>query len=438
MKIFDGVPVNPATLSPTWQGVLGVAMLLGNSFIEADKIRDQRVAREQAQRQEPTTLSDVMEQSGLKIPYLHDALTKFMGGTDEARAAATLIVNTPDPVKLLRDFARQYAPASAANGPIVTPSPAAAPPRPVPASPPPPANSSKAAAHPSSPRSKPAAFRPEFTREGLEAADRATAAGPRPKPATFRPEFTREGLEAAARGGASTSPTSPPAAARSLLDTLAERLAVLTEQMDAHQRELDTRIRCAEAELAALCEELQDLRVFNDRPVLFVVPTLDEAEAAVASPSAEDGAPLTLDGEGEAAEQAEPAPASEAPTLAETDTAPPEAATAPPEPATAPPEPATDAAPLEEPTAEGEGDATDADDVTPPVEYTAAVAGSPPVPSAPTQADLARAFSMLGKFTDQAVAHYASEAERVRALERKISHMRGLVERSRGSAARRG
>jgi len=73
MKIFDGVTVNPATLSPTWQGVLGVAMLLANSFAEAEKIRDERVAKAQAQapRQEPTTLSDVMEQSGLKLPHLH-------------------------------------------------------------------------------------------------------------------------------------------------------------------------------------------------------------------------------------------------------------------------------------------------------------------------------------------------------------------------------
>jgi hypothetical protein len=49
MKIFDGVTVNPATLSPTWQGVLGVAMLLANSFAEAEKIRDERVAKAQAQ-----------------------------------------------------------------------------------------------------------------------------------------------------------------------------------------------------------------------------------------------------------------------------------------------------------------------------------------------------------------------------------------------------
>jgi hypothetical protein len=411
MKIFDGVPVNPATLSPTWQGVLGVAMLLANSFIEADKIRDQRVAREQAQRQEPTTLSDVMEQSGLKIPHFHDALTAFMGGSEEAKDAATLIVNTPDPVKLLRDFVRMYTPASAANGPIVTPPPAAAPARPMPGSPAP--ASSKNAA--SSPRPKPPAFRSEFTREGLEATERAKTAGPRPKPPAFRPEFTREGLEAAARAAATPAPaTSPSVPARSLLDTLAERLAVLTQQMQAHQQELDTRIRCAEAELAALCEELENLRVSSDRPILFVVPSIDEAEApaVTASPSSDD-APFELDGENDATVQPEaPLAASEGPALNEP----------------APAEPVTTADSDEPVVAEAH-----VNDAAPPVED-----ASPPLPTATSDADLARAFSMLGDFTDQAAAHYASEAERVRALERKISHMRGLVERARGPAVGHG
>ncbi len=415
MKIFDGVPVNPATMSPAWQGVLGVAMLLANSFIEADKIRDQRVAREQGQRQEPTTLSDVMEQSGLKIPHLHDALTAFMGGSEEAKDAATLIVNAPDPVKLLRDFARMYTPGSAANGPIVTPPPAAAPARPMPGSPAPSAASSKDAAP--SARPKRAAFRPEFTHEGLEATERATTAGPRPKPAAFRSEFTREGLEAAARAAA-TSPSAPPASAptRSLVDTLAERLAVLTQQMQAHQQELDTRIRCAEAELAALCEELENLRVSSDRPILFVVPSIDEADTppVAASPSSEDVAPFELDGEvNEATMQPGAAPAAlEGLALTEP----------------APAEPVATADSDEPVAAEAH-----VDDAAPPVED-----ASPPWPSATSDADLARAFSMLGDFTDQAAAHYASEAERVRALERKISHMRGLVERARGPAVGHG
>ncbi len=418
MKIFDGVPVNPATMSPAWQGVLGVAMLLANSFIEADKIRDQRVAREQTQRQEPTTLSDVMEQSGLKIPHLHDALTAFMGGSEEAKDAATLIVNAPDPVKLLRDFAKMYTPGSAANGPIITPPPAAAPARPMPGSPAPSAAASKDAAR--SPRAKPAAFRPEFTREGLEATERT--AEPRPKPAPFRAEFTREGLEAAARAAATSTPATSPSVAPafvptpSLADALADRLAVLTRQMETHQQELDTRIRCAEAELAALCEELENLRVSSDRPILFVVPSIDEADAppVAASPSSEDAAPFALDGEvNEATIQPEAAPAaSEGPAFIEP----------------APAEPVTGADPDEPVAAE-----ILVNDAAPPVED-----ASLPLPSAASDADLARAFRMLGDFTDQATAHYANEAERVRALERKISHMRGLVERARGSAASHG
>ncbi len=444
MKIFDGVPVNPATLSPTWQGVLGVAMLLVNSFVEADKIRDERVAREQAPQQGPTTLSDVMEQSGLKIPHLHDALTTFMGGSEEAKAAATLIVNTPDPVKLLRDFAKQYTPASAANGPIVTPQSAAAAARPMPPSPAPSVAASDAAT--SSPRPKPAAFRPEFTREGCEAAERAKAAQPRPKRATFRPEFTREGLEAAARAAATSSPASCPSApstpapSGSLITALAERLELFSQQMKAHQQELDTRIRCAEAELAALCEELENLRVFNDRPILFVVPSIDEAAPPTDAPSPSEDVVPNSDGENEATEQAQAAPAAPAPKMvAGTDDVSPQPATVAetddvsPQPATVAetddvsPQPAT----VPEPDEAAEAQVNDAAPPDP-------LAGSPPLPSTASEADLAVAFSMLGKFTDQATAHYASEAERVRALERKISHMRGLVERGRGSAASRG
>jgi hypothetical protein len=36
----------------------------------------------------PTTLDQVMQQSGLKIPGLEEALARLMGGGDEARQAA--------------------------------------------------------------------------------------------------------------------------------------------------------------------------------------------------------------------------------------------------------------------------------------------------------------------------------------------------------------
>jgi hypothetical protein len=365
-----------------------------------------------------------MEQSGLKIPHLQDALTAFMGGTDEAKEVAAMIIDLPDPAKLLREFTRQYrrqsTPTTAANGPIVTPPPATAPARPMPASSAPPAAASKGAATPSSPRPKPAAFRPSSPARVSK-----PPRGPRPQTSSEARRVPAGVHPRGARGRGSVPPrprprhpTPRPAPARSLVDALAERLEVLTQQMHAHQRELDTRIRCAEAELAALCEELENLRVSSDRPVLFVVPSIDEEErrrsTAVAAPATTS--PLSVDGAQRGDVQLEGSPAtSEPPILAETDPAAPEPAVA-----------AETAVPM---AAEAEVSDTA---LSPPG------AGSPPLPSAASEADLARAFSMLGKFTDQAAAHYASEAERVRALERKISHLRGVVERGRGSAASRG
>ena len=424
MKIFDGVTVNPATLSPTWQGVLGVAMLLANSFAEAEKIRDERVAKAQAQapRQEPTTLSDVMEQSGLKLPHLHDALTAFMGGTDEAKEAATLIVNTPDPVKLLREFARQY---------TVTPPPAAAPVRPVSAAAAAPTSASNDAATGSSPQPKLAKFRPEFTREAREAAKQA--AGPGPELAKFRPEFTREGREAASRAASVPAPAAPVSApvpagpGPSVADMLEERLAILTRQADAHQADLHSRIRCAEAELAELEAELEDLRVMaHDRPTLFVVSSTDEDPSPTVATPDDDGPAVLAALEDEAVASEDPSPQVDAglaaPAADEADDAPPV------DPNASADEPATPTAPVHT-----QGAADPVVDEAPPA------AGPQPLPPPSSNAEVARAFDVLGKFADQLEARYASDSEQVRSLERKISVMRGRVEQVRGgSAARRG
>lgn len=306
MKIFDGVTVNPNNLSPTLQGLLGVAMMFAGTLVEADKERQRRAA---TMKDQATTLEEVMEQSGLDLPKLEEALVKFMGGTPEAKEAASFIAKSPDPVKLLRQFAQQFTAACPPGGPIVTPPPAAATEAPSAVPPPPVATA----------RPQPAQFRPDFTREGMET---AANAGPRPRPklAQFRPEFTREGMDAtktAAPATAAPEPTmapsfsqAPPTAgtppgsspvaaspvshtpiaspapasvapapassaarAPTLSDTLARRLAVRDRRIEAHQAELVTRVRCVEAELALLREEVQELQRAKDCPVVFLVPS---------------------------------------------------------------------------------------------------------------------------------------------------------------------
>jgi len=116
-----------------------------------------------------------------------------MGDTDEARDAATMIMSTPDPAgelggpflrginlgKLLREFARGSARTSQRTA------------RSSRRRPPP-----DRRRRPQSPSSPPSG---RVHPQGLEAAAKAAASQPRPKPASLRPEFTREGLEAAAR-----------------------------------------------------------------------------------------------------------------------------------------------------------------------------------------------------------------------------------------------
>ena len=59
MKIFDGVELQqtPSSNAPSW---LSVAMLIANSFVEAEKHRQERVAREAGS---PGTLDEVMAQA---------------------------------------------------------------------------------------------------------------------------------------------------------------------------------------------------------------------------------------------------------------------------------------------------------------------------------------------------------------------------------------
>jgi hypothetical protein len=116
--IFDGALLKPV-LSPTMKTALSVISLIANSLVEANKCMKKRLADEAG---EPSTLDEVMKQSGLNIPGLEEALARLMGGGDEARKAAAMVVNTPDPADLLRAFVRTYGVEPApTKPPIVTP-----------------------------------------------------------------------------------------------------------------------------------------------------------------------------------------------------------------------------------------------------------------------------------------------------------------------------
>ena len=260
-------------------------------------------------------------------------------------------------------------------------------------------------------------------------------AGPGPELAKFRPEFTREGREAASRAAgtsvpAPAAPVSAPVPAGpgpSVADMLEERLAILTRQADAHQADLHSRIRCAEAELAELEAELEDLRVMaHDRPTLFVVSSTDEDPSPTVATPDDDGPAIAMLAalEDEAVVSEDPSPQVDAGLAAP---AADEADDAPVDPNASADEPATPTAPVHT-----QGAADPVVDEAPP-------AGPQPLPPPSSNADVARAFDVLGKFADQLEARYASDSEQVRALERKISVMRGRVEQVRGgSAARRG
>ena len=498
MKIFDGVEVNPAKLSPTWQGVIGAAMIFGNVLMEADKIRCEREAKEPADPSAgSTTLADVMEQSGLKIPHLQGALTAFMGGTDEAKEVAAMIIDLPDPAKLLREFTRQYrrqtTPTTAANGPIVTPPPATAAPAAEPAGPTPAtaaassppklatfrheftpeglAAAEAARKTPDGPRPKLATFRPEFTPEGLAAP--TAAAAPRPKLATFRPEFTPEGLAAAgqtAKPAIPSAPTSAPAsgvasqlsepktpadAGRSLADAMVDRLESLARQRAAHEADLDTRMRCAEAELAMLREELLTLRMQGERPILFVVPPPDDVVAPTGaftpeSDEASDAAIPTI-GEIVAVRSEEHPPPDEAtsasvPNAVDVDSPPSVEANK------SAVEVAVVAEASDEPRAYASvGDvaleqarSTDADanadEAVVDVEAVSPGGEQAPLPAPSSDTDLARALALVDKFSEEQQASYARDSERMRSLERMISTLRGQVEgeRSRRSGGGHG
>ena len=306
MTIFDGVDISPTTPS-TLQRMIPFGLLVLRTLYEAGKSRDRRLEA-QAQGRELTSVREMMELAGVKLPDVRAAVAELLGGSAELAQAATLIAENPDLGTLLQKAAGFTAPQPAAAEPIVTPPPTHEP-RPV--APPP-------TSPPSSPPSPPAAtmqppsgglakFRPDFTREGREAARAAATAATstsasNPTLPMSRPDLTREGREAA-RAAASPplqAPTAPASAAStqtsatadvsppraqaeaasnpspptntatdlpppqaptrpSLVAMVERQLAALVHAANASQAQIDERVRRAEAELAEVRAELREL-----------------------------------------------------------------------------------------------------------------------------------------------------------------------------------
>ncbi|MCY0989956.1 hypothetical protein OV203_22645 [Nannocystis sp. ILAH1] len=252
MTTVDNASSKP-TLSPRLQTAVTLLTLAANAYVAADKCRQERLAGETLR---PTTLEDVMAKAGLKIPGLQDALVQLMGGSEEAKKAASLLLNTPELAELVRQLMGQ--PGRDSSSAIVTPPPA---PKPTLASAP-----------------GLAKFRPEFTSGAREA-----ARGPSQTPplAKFRPEFMRGAGEAARSSSPVSSsqsfPRAPVAATQqaqpSLVARVEEQLDALRRRMKAHEAELEIRLNRAEAELAVLQRQIQELRAAYDSAPGDVAPT---------------------------------------------------------------------------------------------------------------------------------------------------------------------
>ncbi|MBZ5709365.1 hypothetical protein [Nannocystis pusilla] len=325
MRIFDGVELKPA-LSPTMQGAISWALLIANTLIEAGKSRDERLASE-AGKTRPTTLDQVMQQSGLRIPGIEEALEQLMGGTEEAKQAAELLVNNPDPAVLLQKFAEHFglkitteAELTSSPAPSTAP-PAVSPTRPPAASTPP---APRMATQPTAPTmtapalTEPPQFRADFTRKASEAAANTTDASAL-RPPQFRADFTREAREAAKATASASPPTSaprspepakatasasPPTSAPrspepavsrpSLIEMVEHQLAALRRRMVAHQAEIDERLARAEFELDALRERLRELLAARRPLPLRAVPpqTMEPVpspvQAAIDAPTVEE------------------------------------------------------------------------------------------------------------------------------------------------------
>lgn len=392
MRIFDGVELKPA-LTPTMQGVISWALLLANTVIEADRNYDERVARETGTGR-PLTLNHVMEQSGLRIPGLAEALEQLMGGTEEAKQAANLLVNNPDPAVLVQKFAEHLGiklvaePAAAAA--TTTP-----PSRPSPTSPP---TAPPAAPHPAAtvaePRAELPAFRADFTREGREAS-KATVL--RATPSAIPPAPTQAAEPASIRS--------------SLVGMIEHQLGALRRRMRAHQAELDVRLGRAEAELAELRRELDALRAAERTRAVAPRPDAPHGSSPTAYavvgdrpavPPAESAAPADAD-TAESAAPADTPVASDRPVV----------------------DAAESAAPVVEPVVVDRPAVVQS-------ERAAELDADLALPAA-SEPEAIHAARLISDFAEEVEDHHQQTVARIVAVEREVSVTRALVERERGA-----
>ncbi len=366
--IFDTHMLRPV-LSPTMKTAVSVLGLIGRSLVEANKCMKERVAAESGQ---PPTLDDVMKQSGLHIPGLEEALAQFMGGGDEAKKAAAMVVNTPDPVTLLNRFAAAFG-VEPATAPIVTPPPASAP-----IVTPPPASAANAA--PPTRAAEPlAGFRTDFTREARDAARAAAPSSEPPGLPLFRQDFTREGREAARAAATQAAPPQTRTAPPSLVAGVKLRLDALRCEKQAHEATVNQRITRLEARLAALHAEWRqycDAQAPGDAQ-----PATTDVPAQVSPPdgpaSVQAAAPAGAD---EAIDDPAPQPAST-------------------------PVPA-DAA------------------IEPELE---------PLPTTASPEEVVQAFELIDEYAEQTRAADEQQLARIAALEQNIGRMEGLVQHARAA-----
>ena len=97
MTIFDGVDISPTTPS-TLHRVIPFGLLVLRTLDEAGKSRDRRLEA-QAQGRELTSVREMMELAGVKLPDVRAAVAELLGGSAELAQAA------PDKSSSLRRWA---------------------------------------------------------------------------------------------------------------------------------------------------------------------------------------------------------------------------------------------------------------------------------------------------------------------------------------------